>query len=87
MATKKLSELMGSAGALLDESHGGKSTLHEILSDLLTQVNDLTDKFNVHTHAADGAQAGAYNSSKPQSDAETIAQGTPSSVTKLVENE
>lgn len=32
--------------------------------------------FDTHTHAADGAQASTYNVSKPQSEAETIAQGT-----------
>ncbi len=87
MATKKLNELMGKAGALLDQSHGGKANLHEILEAVVDQIDSLTDEFNAHTHRADGAQGGAYNSSMPQSDTETVSPVTPSTVTKLVENE
>ena len=34
--------------------------------------------FDNHTHNADGAQVGAYYTSKPRSDAETVSAGTAS---------
>lgn len=46
--------------------------LARIVNQLATAVNELKADFNAHTHRADGAQAGAYNTSKPQSDVQTI---------------
>ncbi len=86
MATTKLKALLGDGGAGIDESHGS-DRLYAVLEALITQVEDMSSKFNTHTHAADGAQAGAYNTSQPQSDTETVAQGTAVSVTALVEVE
>lgn len=47
------------------------------------KLNALIDAFNAHTHRSDGAQAVAYNTSTPQSDAQTLAPVTASSVTVL----
>ncbi len=55
--------------------------LADDLNDLKTMVNEIKADFNTHTHRADGAQAGAYNTSKPQSDTETLAPVTAVSVT------
>lgn len=81
--TTNLKKLLGEAGAGLDSSHGS-TTLYELLEAMITQMADVADKFNNHTHAADGAEAGAYNTSRPQSDTEDKTQGTPSAITALV---
>lgn len=46
----------------------------------VTLINELKADFNVHTHRGDGAQAGLYNTSLPQSDAQTVAPVTAVSV-------
>lgn len=45
---------------------------------VVTNLNGLANKYNAHTHKADGNQGSTYNTSKAQSDEETIAQQTPS---------
>lgn len=54
--------------------------LARIVNQLQAVVAELKADFNAHTHRADGAQAGAYNTSTPQSDAQTVAPVTASSV-------
>lgn len=83
MAITNLKKLLGEAGAGLDSSHGS-DTLYELLSALVTQVEDTRAKYNAHTHAADGSEAGAYNTSRPQSDTEDLTQTTASSIEQLV---
>lgn len=58
--------------------------------ELINQVQTIEDKlnalitaFNAHTHRGDGAQVGQYNTSKPQSDTQTVTPVTASSVTSL----
>lgn len=46
--------------------------LARIVNQLQVAVEELKTDFNLHTHRADGAQAGAYNTSKPQSDTQTV---------------
>jgi hypothetical protein len=46
------------------------------LDALTALVNDLKAKFNAHTHNGDGAQAGAYYTSPPRSNAATVTAGT-----------
>jgi len=59
------------------------------ITNLINQINDpaakhamqliydeLKDKFDNHTHNADGSQVGSYYTSKPRSDAETVTAGT-----------
>jgi len=54
---------------------------------LRNSVDALVTSYNNHTHRGDGAQSGQYNTSKPQSDTQTISQSTavslsaPSTVT------
>lgn len=48
------------------------NALESAVSALTTLANEIKADFNVHTHRADGAQAGTYNTSKPQSDAQTL---------------
>ena len=78
-----LKRLVGNAGAGIDESHG-TDRLYDVLSNLATAQNAMIAAFNTHTHGADGSEAGAYNTSQPQSDAEDIAQTTAVSVTALI---
>lgn len=75
MAEKKVPQSAANAakGTLVYE-------LARIVNQLQAAVEELKTDFNAHTHRGDGAQAGAYNTSRPQSDAETIAQVTASSV-------
>lgn len=47
----------------------------------VTLINELKADFNIHTHRADGAQAGQYNTSLPQSDAQTVTPVTAVSIT------
>ena len=53
-----------------------RQALQAIWQALRTDLAANKTKFDTHTHAADGAQASTYNVSKPQSEAETISQGT-----------
>jgi hypothetical protein len=71
-----LKRSLGEGGALIGDSHGDNN-LYDVLWGLATAQNVLIAAFNIHTHAADGSEAGAYNTSKPQTDAEDISQGTP----------
>lgn len=41
--------------------------------------------FDAHTHRGDGAQVGQYNTSTPQSDAETVVQVTASAFVNNLE--
>lgn len=42
-------------------------------------------KFDAHTHAADGAQVGAYFSSPPRTNAATVTAGTASTFNQNLE--
>jgi hypothetical protein len=55
--------------------------LARIVNQLQAAVAELKADFNAHTHRADGAQAAAYNTSTPQSDAQTLAPVTASQIT------
>jgi hypothetical protein len=50
---------------------------------LETKLNALITAFNAHTHNGDGAQAGAYYTSPPRTNAATVTAGTASTVTAL----
>ena len=50
------------------------------LTALAALANELKTDFNAHTHRGDGAQAGAYNTSLPQSDTQTVTPVTASTV-------
>lgn len=55
--------------------HCGSDLLDVLLQEynkLRADLNNLISKFNTHTHRADGAQTGQYNTSRPQSDAQTV---------------
>lgn len=58
--------------------------------ELINQVQALEDKinalitaFNAHTHNGDGAQAGAYYTSPPRTNAATVTAGSASTVAAL----
>jgi len=58
-----------------------------LISELMQMVNELSDSvtdiktiFDAHTHNGDGAQAGAYYTSPPRSNAATVTAGTASTV-------
>lgn len=50
---------------------------------LEVKLNALITAFNAHTHNGDGAQAGAYYTSPPRTNAATVTAGTASTVTAL----
>jgi hypothetical protein len=76
MAEKKVAQSAANAakGSLVYE-------LARIVNQLQAAVEELKTDFNAHTHRGDGAQAGAYNTSGPQSDAATVAAVTAVSIT------
>ena len=49
-------------------------TTRNALDALTTAFNALVTLYNAHTHGADGSEAGAYFTSKPQTDTETVSQ-------------
>lgn len=83
MGNTGLNNLVLTDAEAVTVGHGDmKAQMDRILADLnaLTLLaNELKSKFNVHTHRGDGAQAGQYNVSMPQSDAQTIVPVTASS--------
>jgi hypothetical protein len=58
----------------------GAGDLYAQIKAIKADLDALSAAFNAHTHRGDGAQAGAYNTSKPQSNAQTVAPVTASSV-------
>jgi hypothetical protein len=69
---------------VLDKREGevaGAGDLYAQIKAIKADLDALATSFNAHTHRGDGAQAGLYNTSKPQSDAQTVTPVTVSSVT------
>jgi len=54
--------------------------LRNAVDTLTTQYNSLVELYNVHVHAADGSEAGAYRTSIPLTDGPTIAGSGTASV-------
>lgn len=86
MAITKLKKLLGDGGAGLDASVVEPKLL-TFLQAVVDELADVRAKFDAHTHQADGAQASTYNTSRPQSDTETVAQVTASTITQFTDKE
>lgn len=52
--------------------------LMEMINELADSVTDIKTKYDVHTHNADGSEAGSYFTSEPVTDAEDVTAGTAS---------
>lgn len=48
----------------------------EVQAALVLAVNELITQFELHTHNADGSEAGSYFTSPPRSDTATVTAGT-----------
>jgi|GEM_PF-4826526 len=57
-----------------------RDAVRKITNILVADIKANNTKFDNHTHAADGSQGGAYNTSTPQSDAATVNAGTASAM-------
>jgi predicted mannosyl-3-phosphoglycerate phosphatase (HAD superfamily) len=58
----------------------GSGDLKAQLDAIKADLDALAAAFNAHTHNGDGAQAGAYYTSPPRTNAATVVAGTASSV-------
>lgn len=58
-----------------------RQALRGIVQDLLAEIAALGALYNDHTHNGDGAQAGAYYTSPPRTNAATVTAGTASTFT------
>lgn len=77
----------GQMWPVLDELVSDLNDLRDLVNDLrtnfnaaVTLMNEMKADFNTHTHRGDGAQAGQYNTSRAQTDAQTIVPVTTSTV-------
>jgi hypothetical protein len=74
---------MPGTAATVTQEFANKSEVEELrlsLNKVIDLLDDIKAKFDAHTHRGDGAQAGAYNTSPPQSDAQTVAPVTASAI-------
>ncbi len=77
----------GALWPLLDDLVSDLNDIRNLINEIRRELNIVTTlaneigiDFNAHTHRADGAQAGQYNTSLAQSDVQTVAPLTASPI-------